>query len=194
MRSVRLMRWRLRLSELDFTIMYRPGRVQQVPDAQARLMSPDGIDGKAVDDEIPTYGVHEHALITTRQRAANTPEIPRTTTNTRTRRADRRIPKTERATDRTNDEDDEKRLLHVFERRSTKANVENGHEALDDVLDEDLDIFDLALAYTDDGRDARIADVSVKLTRNEIMDSQRHNDFCQTMPTRQSWKTDSAFY
>ena len=31
--SGRLMRWRLRLSEFDFTIPYRPGRVQQVPEA-----------------------------------------------------------------------------------------------------------------------------------------------------------------
>ena len=71
--------------------------------------------------------------------------------------------------------------------------MENGHEALDDVLDEDLNIFDLALAYTDDGRDVRIADVPVKLTRNEILEAQRHDDFCQTVLPYQSRKTDSAF-
>ena len=190
----RLMRWRLRLSEFDFTITYRPGRVHQGPDALSRLISPDGNDDKAVDDEVPTYGDHEHALVTTRQQAANTPEPPRTTTNTPTQRTDRRRRKTKRATDQTNDEDDEKRLLNGFERRRTKANVENGDEALDDVLDEDLDIFDLALAYTGDGRDVRIADVTVKLTRNEILDAQRHDDFCQIVLGRQSRKTDSAFY
>ena len=31
--SGRLMRWRLRLSEFNFKIVYRPGRVHQVPDA-----------------------------------------------------------------------------------------------------------------------------------------------------------------
>ena len=192
--SGRLMRWRLRLSEFDFTITYRPGRVHQVPDALSRLISPDGNDDKAVDDEIPTYGDHEHALVTTRHRAANTPEPQRMTTNTPMQRTDRRERKTKRATDQTDDEDDEKRLPHGFERRSAKANVENGDEALDDVLNEDLDIFDFALAYTDDGRDVRIADVPVKLTRNEILDAQRHDDFCQTVRTRQSRKTDSAFY
>ena len=192
--SGRLMRWRLRPSEFDFTMTYRPGRVHQVPDALSRLTSPDGNDDKADDDEEPTYGDHEHALVTTRQRAANTPETPRMTANTPTRRADRRRRKTKRATDQTNDEDDEKRLLHGFERRSTKENVDNGDDALDDVLDEDLDIFDLAMAYTDDGSDVRIADVPVKLTQNDILDAQRHDDFFQTVLSRQSRKTDSAFY
>ena len=112
--SGRLMRWRLRLSEFDFTITYRPGRVHQVPDALSRLLSPDGNDEKAVDDEVPTYGDHEHALVTTIQRAANTPEAPRTTTNTPPRRAKRRRRKTKRSTDQTNDEDDERRLLNRF--------------------------------------------------------------------------------
>ena len=66
--SGRLMRWRLRLSKFDFTITYRPGRVHQVPDALSRLISPDGNSDKPVDDEVPTYGDHEHALATTRQR------------------------------------------------------------------------------------------------------------------------------
>ena len=67
--------------------------------------------------------------------------------------------------------------------------MENGDEALDDVLEEDLDIFDLALAYTDDGTDVRIAAMPVKLTRNEIFDAQRRGDFCQTVLTRQSRET-----
>ena len=149
------------------------------------MISPDGNDDKVVDDELPTYGDHEHALVTTRQRAAKIPEPPRTTTNTPTQRTDRRKRKTKRATDQTNGEDDEKRLLSGFERNSTKASVENGDEALDDVLDEEIDIFDLALAYTDDGRDVRIADVPVKLTRNEILEAQRHDDFCQTVISRE---------
>ena len=51
-----------------------PGRAHQVPDALSRLISPDGNDDKAVNDEVPTYGDHEHALVVTRQRAANTPD------------------------------------------------------------------------------------------------------------------------
>ena len=168
--------------------------MHQVPDALSRLISPDGNDDKAVDDEIPTYGDHEHTLVTTRQRVANAPDAPRSTTNTPTRRTDRRKRKTKRATDQTNEEDDERRLLNGFERNGTKANVENGDEALDDVLDEYLDIFELALAYTDDGRDVRIVDVPEQLPRNEILDAQRHDDFCQTVLTCQSRKTESAFY
>ena len=38
--SQRLMRWRLRLSEFDFTIQYRPAIVNQVPDALSRIISP----------------------------------------------------------------------------------------------------------------------------------------------------------
>ena len=52
--SERLVRWRLRLSEFDFTISYSPGRVHQVPDALSRFISPDGNDSNAVDDEVPT--------------------------------------------------------------------------------------------------------------------------------------------
>ena len=55
--SVRLMRWRLRLSEFDFEIQYLPGCVHQVPDALIRLISP-GSDLEPVDDESPTFGDH----------------------------------------------------------------------------------------------------------------------------------------
>ena len=55
----RLMRWRFRLSEFDFTIQYRRGIVQQVPDALPRIISPQGNDDRPVDDEVPTYGDHE---------------------------------------------------------------------------------------------------------------------------------------
>ena len=66
--SGRLMRWRLRLSEFDFEIHYRPGRVPQVPDALSRLISPS-TDKKPVDDEIPTFGNHQDlVLVTTRSR------------------------------------------------------------------------------------------------------------------------------
>ena len=43
--SGRLMRWRLRLSEFDFEIQYRPRSVHQVPDALSRLITP-GSDPK----------------------------------------------------------------------------------------------------------------------------------------------------
>ena len=53
----RLMRWRLRLMEFDYEIVYRPGRVHQVPDALSRLPQPEDAEGVAddVDDTIPTF-------------------------------------------------------------------------------------------------------------------------------------------
>ena len=95
---------------------------------------------------------------------------------------------------RANDEDGEKRLLNEFERNNTKTDVENSDEALDDVLDEDLFILDLSLDCKDGGRDVRIADVPVKLTRGEVLNGQQHEDICQTVLTRQSRKKNSAFY
>lgn len=77
----RLMRWRLRLSEFDFTISYRLGLVHQVPDALSRILTPEGVDIIPVDDEI-SYGNHEVVLITMRSSAereqlqANTPPFP----------------------------------------------------------------------------------------------------------------------
>ena len=69
----RLMRWRLRLSEFEFAIQYRPGIIHQVPDALSRIILPQENDNRPVDDEVPTYGDHENVLVTTRRRkrAAN---------------------------------------------------------------------------------------------------------------------------
>jgi len=50
--SGRLVRWRLRLSEFDYTIAYRPGRVHQVPDALSRIRT-EGLDTEPLDDAIP---------------------------------------------------------------------------------------------------------------------------------------------
>ena len=53
----RLMRWRLRLMEFDYEILYRPGRVRQVPDAMSRLLREGGTEDDAtIDEEIPSFG------------------------------------------------------------------------------------------------------------------------------------------
>ena len=85
--SGRLMRWRLRLSEFDFEIHYRPGRVHQVPEVLSRLISPF-TDNKPVVDEIPTFGDHQDpVLVTTRSRNAvadgpsRAPDVPHTLTH-----------------------------------------------------------------------------------------------------------------
>ena len=45
---------------------------------------------------------------------------------------------------------DEERLLTEFEQNHIYHNTTNDNEAIEDVLDEDLDIFDMGLAYQDD--------------------------------------------
>ena len=53
----RLMRWRLRLMEFDYEILYRPGRLHQVPDAMSRLLREgDADDDATIDEEIPSFG------------------------------------------------------------------------------------------------------------------------------------------
>ena len=51
------MRWRLRLMEFDYEILYRPERVHQVPDALSRLLREGGTeDDETIDEEIPSFG------------------------------------------------------------------------------------------------------------------------------------------
>ena len=194
------MRWRLRLSELDFTTQYRPGIVHQVPDALSRIISPQGKDDRPVDDEVPTYGDHENVLVTTRsrKRAANVTKTasertPRTNDSGNVRKRDEKRHRCRRQTKNAY-EDDEQRLIREFDENVHGNDAGNEDEALDEVLDEDLDIFDLAMAYRDDGRNVRIADVPVKSTRNEVLDAQRYDDFCQTILARQDRHRDSAFF
>ena len=53
----RLMRWRLRLMEFDYEIVYHPGRVHTVPDALSRLIREDGAEeSETIDEEIPSFG------------------------------------------------------------------------------------------------------------------------------------------
>ena len=60
----RLMRWRLRLLEFDYEILYRPGRVHQVPDALSRLRrNEDSDDESDIDDELPTFPVGKPATV-----------------------------------------------------------------------------------------------------------------------------------
>ena len=190
--SGRLMRWRLRLSELDFTIQYRPGIVHQVPDALSRIISPLGNDDRPVDDEVPTYGDHENVLVTTRTRAraANVMKpLSKRTSRTSDSGKARKRKQTRNAY-----EDDEQRLIREFEENVHGNNAENEDETLDEVLDEDLDIFDLAMAYRDDGRKVHIADVPVKITRDEVLGAQRYDDFGQTILARQDRHRDSSFF
>ena len=67
----RLMRWRLRFSEFDFTVKYLSGLVYQVPDALSRVLTPEGNDDKPIVYEVPTYGDYEAVFVVTRRKTAN---------------------------------------------------------------------------------------------------------------------------
>ena len=84
-------------------------------------------------------------------------------------------------------EDDEQRLIRECDKNLHGKDMENEDEALDEVLDEDLDIFDLAMAYRDEGRNVRVADVPVKNTSNEALDAQRY-DGCSMSPSAEILK------
>ena len=68
-------------------------------------------------------------------------------------------------------------------------------EALDDTLDEALDLFDLDLADAPhEPLDGNIADVPTKLTIPEMLEAKNTDAFCQTVLSRQAVKLDTLFH
>ena len=166
--SGRLMRWRLRLSEFDFEIQYRQGRVHQVPDALSRLITP-GSDPRPVDNEIPTFGDH-NVLVTTRA-------------NTRRSAANGAAASTEEPS--------------TGEPDPLKVPTYSHHddEVMDDALDDALDVFDIGIAdQAYEPVDVTPADVPTKITIQEILEAQKTDSFCQTVLAMQSKGIGSAFF
>ena len=56
--SGRLMRWRLRLSEFDFVVLYKKGKINTQADALSRLPT-SGDTTSEIDDEIPCFKLEE---------------------------------------------------------------------------------------------------------------------------------------
>ena len=80
----RLMRWRFRMMEFDYEIVYRSGRVHQVPDALSRLLKEGGTkDDATIDEEIPSFGDQHQVQIepshsvqvVTRARSGKAPSV-----------------------------------------------------------------------------------------------------------------------
>ena len=94
----------------------------------------------------------------------------------------------------TADLKDVERLLTDFQQTHIDHNKTKDDEANEDVLDEDLDIFDMARAYQDDGRVPSIADVTVRFTKDELLEAQPIDDFCQTVLSRQSQNLYKHFF
>ena len=175
----RLIRWRLWLSEFYFAIQYCPGIVHQVPDALSRIIAPQGNDDRPVAVEVPKYGDHEKVLVTTRRRksAANitktaSERTPRTSDSGDARKRNG-VRQCSRKQMTNPHEDEEQRLMREFDQDLHGNDAEDEYEAVNEVLHEDLNILDLAMAHRDDGRNVCIADVPVKITRNEVLDAQR---------------------
>ena len=69
------------------------------------------------------------------------------------------------------------------------------HDAsLDDVLDEEPDFLDEQRAAEDDSARVPPADIQLPITRDELIEAQREDAFCQTILTRQSETQDAAFF
>ena len=170
-------------------IQYRPRIVHQVPDALSRIISPQGNDDRPVDDEVRTYGDYENVLVTTRTQtcAANVTKKPSNRTPWTSDPGNAR--KRKQTTNAY--EDDEQRLIREFEENVHGNDAKKEDETLDEFLYEDLDFFDLAMAYRDDGRSVRIP---VKITRDEVLDARRYDDFYQTILARQDRHRGSAFF
>ena len=194
----RIMRWRLQFSEFYFTGKYSPGLVHQVPDALSRVLTTDGSDDKPIDDAVHMYGDHEAVFVTTTRKAANVTQTQRATTARKrtTQKRTARIPtdaarmNTKGASDLTNEE----RLLTEFQQNHIDHNTTNDDETIDDVLGEYLYVSDIALAYLEDGRDLSIADVPLCLTKEELLEAQSTDDFCQTALSRQSRNLNTHFF
>ena len=48
--------------------------------------------------------------------------------------------------------------------------------------------------FDDDGTQPRVADTPLPITRAEVLEAQKSNDFCQTVLSRQSARNDSKFF
>ena len=143
-----------------------------------RIISPQGNDGRTVDDEVPTYENHENVLVTTSTRKL-APNVTKTAGDRTPRTIDsgderkrNEIRQRSRKQKTKRYEDDEQRLIREFDQDVHGNDAENEDEAFNEVLHGDLDMFDLAMACRDDGRNVRIADVPVRITCNEFIDAQ----------------------
>ena len=129
--SGRLTRWRLRLSEFDYEVTYRPGRVHQVPDALSRI-STSGTDNSPVDDKIPSFNA---TMVVTRSQAMGAAQsVPQNIANPSEARDPHR--QDNRAEYNSNEDDDIIYLL-LWDGKTPDDMFD---EELDGTLDEQADL------------------------------------------------------
>lgn len=156
----------LRLSEFDLTIAYWPGLVYHVLNALLRLLTSRRVDPTEVDGEVPTFGDVQPVLITTK--SASMQEWMRS-------------------------------AQLELQSKGCDSIPEGWEDAvLDDTLDEELETFDVELAREDDDPERANPRPTVEgplaITIDELVESQKNNEFCKTVLARQSLFHDSAFF
>ena len=166
----RLTRWRLLLAELDYEKDYIPGRVNSVPDAMSRVLTPAG-DPQPVEADVPIFESkdlcdadcdHAKVLVTTRNQAR---AVAQKQTNGLTASAGPPIPGVD--TD------------GVGQPSSDKTPGEPGPAD-----DADFDIFDFDIQREgNDIPDAR--DLPAPSTNAEIVEERRGDAFCLQILTEQ---------
>ena len=181
--SGRLTRWRLRLAEFDYEITYRPGRVHQVPDALSRIET-SGVDKSPVDDEIPSF---DPTMVVTRSQMAASQSMPPDSEGP----THASISGNQDSGSNHHEEDDEVIDLLVWDGETPEETFDDD---LDETADEPSDVFDFNNVFDEDGTQPRIADTPLPVTRAEVIDAQRTDDFCQTVLARQSETKDSKFF
>ena len=189
----RLMRWRLRLMEYDYSIEYRPGRVHQVPDALSRLDQPDEGDPEPIDDDFPTY---EDALPTTNREGV----LVVTRSGAQQDKADKGLSRSER-----NDSAVVRPLVRP--NRSHRADGLTRWDASsflplpgEDAKEDEEDVFVDVRSWEANNMGMPInnkdtePDLPSPVTRQEVIDEQRADDFCQTVLANLTDKHDSPFF
>ena len=186
----RLMRWRLRLMEFDYEVVYRPGRVHQVPDALSRLPSDPQQEPEPIDDDIPTFEDAQPAYssVMAVTRSAQKKDGPR---------QDKSPP--EPISARTTDAQGPKTA--TTPRKTQQWDGGNfaplpGEDAKDDEEDVFVDVRGYEANNMGVPIAARTGDDTVPspITTAEILAEQRHDDFCQTVAATSLGRIDSPFF
>ena len=181
----RLTRWRLRLSEFEFVIEYKPGKKNQVADALSRLIRPRGAD-EPIDDVVPVFVTTRQTFLAVTTRRGAKQRKP--TTKAKSRKS-----KTKSATKPDqqqvvqNDSDVEIKVLD--------------DELIEDDLDEmEPDAWDVHRAAQYDAEmigssnNWSVDDLPSPLTVDEILEEQKSDTFCQNVISKSSSKRRSSFF
>ena len=186
----RLMRWRLRLMEFDYEITYRPGRLHQVPDALSRIPREQTQDSTEVDDDIPAItDFPEHTVNALRRQAA------RAQSQTEDKESTSKVEEGVRLKPlvRPTKVNDGSRTSRWFDTCAVSLPTEP-----DDAETDANELVRLALdiVHHQDTLEAPASDepLPAPLTLDEILETQRSDDFCQQVALESTDNPSSSFF